>query len=198
MADSHPVQVGTAPCTSPHHILPLLPFPLWILTLSFALLSQPCPSISLCTLLVPLCTVQPILPCHEFSPCFHFHPPYPQTSYLSPQHFSSPHVNAGFAFFGTPVPKYTFSPTRYQFIIGYKYRTKAHYSTKHASSGRFPAYKILISSKLYTPVGKVQHPIGNPTWLLSISFFFPACAKLHYVKIYRALQYFHINLPEES
>lgn len=108
-----------------------------------------------------------------------------------------PTCEHGVGIFGTQV-LYTLFFTKYQFIKSYKYRTRAHNPTKHASSGCFPAYKILISSKLYMPVGKVQHPVGNPTWLLSISFFFPACNKLHYVKIYRAVQYFDINLPEES
>lgn len=110
MADSHPVQVGTTPCTSPHHVLPLLLLPLWVLTLSSALLSQPCPSISLCTCLVPPCTIQLVFPCHEFPLCFSFHPLYRQISSLSPHPFSSPHVNMGLAFLAHKCYTPFFSP----------------------------------------------------------------------------------------
>lgn len=135
MADSHPVQMGTAPCTSPHHVLPLLPFPLWVLT--------------------ELCSAKPAFlfahtSCHHALSSLSFL----ATSFLPasisiPHNFrfllwvltpSLPHIwTWGLYFWYTS--GYTAFFFRYQLIIGCKYRTRARDSTKHTSSGCFPAYK---------------------------------------------------------
>lgn len=144
MAHSHAMQVGTAHCISPRQVSPLLPWPFvsasWLQALPWPLLSQPCPSTSLCPLLLPPLTIQPLLPCHQLPPCLHFCSPKSQVSSLSPPPFSSPPMNMGFIFLAHQWQTPIFF-TRNQFIIDYKYRIRARYSTKRTSSGCFPAQK---------------------------------------------------------
>lgn len=144
MVHSHPTQLGTVHCTSPHQVSPLPHCPFlsgsWLQLLPQPLLSHPCPGASLCPLLMPSLTIQPLLPCCELPPFLHFCSPKSQVSSLSPPPFSFSHTNMGFILLAHQWQNAIFF-TRNQFSIDYEYRIRAHYSTKHRSSGCFAAQK---------------------------------------------------------
>lgn len=188
---------------SPLHISPpslvpsALPLPVWVLAPSSALAPVE-PPLPQCLPLPPPCaTIPPLLHCHELSPCLHFCSPKSQVSSLSPPPFCSPHMNMGFIFLAHQWQNPIFF-TRNQFIIDYKHRIRAYYSTKHTSSGCFPAQKNTNFQWIICTCMKVTIPRWESNMdSLYIFFFSPAHNILHYVKKYRALRYFAIYLSEE-
>lgn len=121
---------------SPLHISPpslapaALPLLLLVLVPSSALLSHHCPSASLCPFLMPLPPSSlpfPVSPSLTFLLWVLLH--------------CLPHTWTWGLYFWHTNGKTPFFFTRNQFTIDYKYRIRAHYSTKHTSSGCFPAHK---------------------------------------------------------